>query len=579
MADMSIGGNGAPINQQDSLAALGRRLRQLQTDVTTLGPARRSSDANVDAAYQAHIEGLLRVRLSEVPLDRLRETGPAGLRLKPLEQAGFTNVGQVAAVPPAALTNYRGVGAQSAQQITSAAAAIRATTWQSLLTNPPDLATDPSAVGVRAAVSHAHALRSAEHALGPLLPALRSFASEGVKAATMSSRTFTSQRRKAAAQAALQACGPVLGALDREGISALLARALRTETSQLGELGDHAGILQVLHDRGYPNIAPYGAPAELGLWEARRASGSIPAVRVTHPGVGVAASAAAVLLIGGIAAGGGSAEPEAAPATPQQPSSISSPSPTEPAEPSVSPTPTFTLEAARLANAESELADRRAWEVAYAAATAAAPSSGSIAAVGASGTAVIAYVVDGDTVILESGDRVRLIGIDTPEYGECGFTESSAFAEELLLNAEVTLTEVVGEPASDQYGRQLRYITLADGRDYGLASIQAGFAAARYDSLDGYAPHPQQDAYHASDDSTAHLCGDENPARSYVPPAPEPVAPAPIAASTGRPEENEPWNQPGPDLDCKDIGHRVIVYSPDYHKLDRDGDGIGCESW
>lgn len=40
-----------------------------------------------------------------------------------------------------------------------------------------------------------------------------------------------------------------------------------------------------------------------------------------------------------------------------------------------------------------------------------------------------------------------------------------------------------------------------------------------------------------------------------------------------------PWNLPGPDLDCKDIGHRVIITGPDYHHLDADHDGIGCESW
>lgn len=38
---------------------------------------------------------------------------------------------------------------------------------------------------------------------------------------------------------------------------------------------------------------------------------------------------------------------------------------------------------------------------------------------------------------------------------------------------------------------------------------------------------------------------------------------------------------PPPDLDCRDIGHRVEVdhrYG-DPHRLDADGDGIGCDSW
>lgn len=33
------------------------------------------------------------------------------------------------------------------------------------------------------------------------------------------------------------------------------------------------------------------------------------------------------------------------------------------------------------------------------------------------------------------------------------------------------------------------------------------------------------------------------------------------------------------DLDCPDIGFRVIVYGSDKHGFDGDGDGVGCESY
>jgi PASTA domain len=38
---------------------------------------------------------------------------------------------------------------------------------------------------------------------------------------------------------------------------------------------------------------------------------------------------------------------------------------------------------------------------------------------------------------------------------------------------------------------------------------------------------------------------------------------------------------PPPDLDCRDIGHRVTVNHQygDPHRLDADGDGVGCDSW
>jgi hypothetical protein len=35
----------------------------------------------------------------------------------------------------------------------------------------------------------------------------------------------------------------------------------------------------------------------------------------------------------------------------------------------------------------------------------------------------------------------------------------------------------------------------------------------------------------------------------------------------------------GRDLDCVDIGHRVQVSGGDPHRLDGDGDGVGCEDW
>ncbi|WP_217924863.1 excalibur calcium-binding domain-containing protein [Miltoncostaea oceani] len=34
----------------------------------------------------------------------------------------------------------------------------------------------------------------------------------------------------------------------------------------------------------------------------------------------------------------------------------------------------------------------------------------------------------------------------------------------------------------------------------------------------------------------------------------------------------------GFDLNCADIGHRVNVTPGDPHGLDRDGDGVGCET-
>ena len=83
------------------------------------------------------------------------------------------------------------------------------------------------------------------------------------------------------------------------------------------------------------------------------------------------------------------------------------------------------------------------------------------------------HVVDGDTIDVRIGgrnERVRLIGIDTPETKkpntpiECYGPEASAFTAAILpVGTEVRLErDVVGR---DDYGRLLGYVHLADGTD------------------------------------------------------------------------------------------------------------------
>jgi len=65
-------------------------------------------------------------------------------------------------------------------------------------------------------------------------------------------------------------------------------------------------------------------------------------------------------------------------------------------------------------------------------------------------------IIDGDTFELATGEKVRLICIDTPERGEEGFQEATDFLTELILNKEVRLEKDISE--TDRYGRLLRYI-------------------------------------------------------------------------------------------------------------------------
>jgi len=78
-------------------------------------------------------------------------------------------------------------------------------------------------------------------------------------------------------------------------------------------------------------------------------------------------------------------------------------------------------------------------------------------------TAMVIQVIDGDTIIIDGGYRVRYIGIDTPEI----YPETEAFGIEawqanceLVEGKEVRLEKDVSE--TDKYGRLLRYVYVDD---------------------------------------------------------------------------------------------------------------------
>lgn len=121
--------------------------------------------------------------------------------------------------------------------------------------------------------------------------------------------------------------------------------------------------------------------------------------------------------------------------------------------------------------------------------------------VGALQTTLVS-VIDGDTVETAAG-TVRLIGIDSPERGECGYAEASAELEKLLSpGATVVLKLPEGQNDTDRHGRLIRYVETTDGVDAGLVQLDAGHAVARYDSTDGYPRHPREADYHAAQRAT-----------------------------------------------------------------------------
>lgn len=97
------------------------------------------------------------------------------------------------------------------------------------------------------------------------------------------------------------------------------------------------------------------------------------------------------------------------------------------------------------------------------------------------GTYKVARVIDGDTIEIEGGERVRYIGIDTPEMvlegkpEECGAEKALEKNRELVVGKTVELSKDVSE--QDKYGRLLRYVWV-DGILVNAQLVRLGLAKA-----------------------------------------------------------------------------------------------------
>lgn len=93
---------------------------------------------------------------------------------------------------------------------------------------------------------------------------------------------------------------------------------------------------------------------------------------------------------------------------------------------------------------------------------------------------LVTRVIDGDTIVLENGTRVRYIGIDTPETKhprkgvEYFGKEASEANKELVEGKKVRLEYDVQR--TDKYDRTLAYVYLTDGTFVNAWLVENGFA-------------------------------------------------------------------------------------------------------
>ena len=89
---------------------------------------------------------------------------------------------------------------------------------------------------------------------------------------------------------------------------------------------------------------------------------------------------------------------------------------------------------------------------------------------------MVTEVVDGDTITISGGERIRLIGIDAPETDEEYYQESKTYLANQILHQEIKLESDVTD--KDKYGRSLRYIWFG-GELINAQIVRNGLAIAK----------------------------------------------------------------------------------------------------
>lgn len=190
-------------------------------------------------------------------------------------------------------------------------------------------------------------------------------------------------------------------------------------------------------------------------------------------------------------------------------------------------------------------------------------------------TVTLGRVVDGDTLELRDGTRVRLIGINTPELAhpqggdECYGKQATAFAEK-LLRPGARLRLVLDVETHDRYKRLLAYVYRASD---GLF-VNAELARRGYAFVETVPPNVE----HADLFLRLTRQAREHERGLWSSCPTEHGKPKSLVDTCLPQYRGACVPPPPPDLDCKDLPGPVTVKGDDPHRLDSDGDGVACAS-
>lgn len=209
----------------------------------------------------------------------------------------------------------------------------------------------------------------------------------------------------------------------------------------------------------------------------------------------------------------------------------------------------------------------------------------------ANAATTIIKVYDGDTITLSTGEKVRFLQIDTPELSpaEC-YGEEARSALVSLLNSpgQLSLKTDPKLDKVDRYGRLLRYVFIGK-TNINLRLVEIG-AAAPYFYKGDKGQYSTQILKAAQNAKAKSLGLWKSCPKTQLTSTNAVTTIADVATSTDSASTSGAKCDPNyagcipvfpPDVDCTDIKRLGIapvkVIGKDVHKLDRDGDGIGCD--
>lgn len=98
--------------------------------------------------------------------------------------------------------------------------------------------------------------------------------------------------------------------------------------------------------------------------------------------------------------------------------------------------------------------------------------------------ATLTRIIDGDTIEVSLNgvtESIRLIGLDTPERGQCFTTQATAQVTQIIVGqaavagVEVLLEADPSQDDRDRFARLLRFVWLPDARQVNFLMIRDGF--------------------------------------------------------------------------------------------------------